>query len=293
MKISENALKDRIKNLAKATGKTHKEVSKRIFLERFLARVSKSSLSDKFIFKGGNLLSYYLEIGRETTDLDFLLAKIASEETAIKKALESICKTSLGDGYSLRLDKIESLDHAHMSYPGFRATINVKLDAGSLKENIHIDVGIGDKVSPESKELPLTTYNNQPLYEESVLLKVYPPEAIFAEKLETVIAKGATNSRMKDFHDLVLLSRADKLVDKDELKNSILQTFDHRGTNLNLPIQFRPVELPQLNTFWTAHGSTMGTAAMLDLNIPKNFNDAVSEINVFLNTLGLPDKGKK
>jgi hypothetical protein len=29
----------------------------------------------------------------------------------------------------------------------------------------------------------------------------------FAEKLETVISKGASRSRMKDYHDLLLLTR--------------------------------------------------------------------------------------
>lgn len=48
---------------------------KQFLLERFLARQSNSTHQNKFIFKGGLLLAQYLEIGRETTDADFLLTK--------------------------------------------------------------------------------------------------------------------------------------------------------------------------------------------------------------------------
>ncbi len=72
-KISEAALKDRLKNLAKEKGTNVNELLKKLFLERFLARLSCSDYSDKLIFKGGNLLGYYLAIGRQTVDLDFLM----------------------------------------------------------------------------------------------------------------------------------------------------------------------------------------------------------------------------
>jgi hypothetical protein len=64
--ISENAIKDRLKNVAREQGTTVTDLLKRLYLERFLARLAKSSDADKFIFKGGNLLSYFMEIGRET-----------------------------------------------------------------------------------------------------------------------------------------------------------------------------------------------------------------------------------
>ncbi|WP_202972541.1 nucleotidyl transferase AbiEii/AbiGii toxin family protein [Legionella drozanskii] len=56
-------------------------------------------------------------------------------------------------------------------------------------------------------------------------MEVYPVETIFAEKLETIISRGAANSRMKDYHDLLLLCREDGLLDKARLKNNIDQTI--------------------------------------------------------------------
>jgi len=46
-----NALKDRIRNIAKERGQTAKECWTKLFLERFLARFSRSAYCDKFIFK--------------------------------------------------------------------------------------------------------------------------------------------------------------------------------------------------------------------------------------------------
>ena len=78
--MNEDALKERIKSIAKDKGTTFQEVWKQLLLERFLARVSKSKHQEKFIFKGGLLLAQYLEIGRETTDADFLMTKIVFTE---------------------------------------------------------------------------------------------------------------------------------------------------------------------------------------------------------------------
>ncbi|WP_274519121.1 hypothetical protein [Legionella drozanskii] len=43
--------------------------------------------------------------------------------------------------------------------------------------------------------------------------------------METIISRGAANSRMKDYHDLLLLCREDGLLDKARLKNNIDQTI--------------------------------------------------------------------
>ena len=51
--MNEQALKVRLKHIGKEKGKSFNEVWKLLVLERFLARLSSSEYSDKFIFKGG------------------------------------------------------------------------------------------------------------------------------------------------------------------------------------------------------------------------------------------------
>ena len=134
----------------------------------------------------------------------------------------------------------------------------IKLIEGKLTDNLQIDVGIGDKVEAESLTIKLLKYKNTPLFEESVSLQVYPAESIFAEKLEAVASKGPINSLIKDFHDLILMGRAPGLLDKEQLGTSIADTFEHRGTPLRLPIQFEDMQYTTMNTYWSAHGATMG-----------------------------------
>lgn len=280
-KISEAALKDRIKNLAKEKGTTVTDLLKKLYLERFLARLGRSPYSDKLIFKGGNLLGYYIEIGRQTIDLDFLMTKLKAEESAIKDAFVDLAFTPLDDGFEMSFVRIENLEQAHMNYPGYRVILNIKFINGKLTDNLQIDVGIGDKVTPEKQTIELLTYKDAPLFEESVSLLVYPAESIYAEKLETVASKGAINSRMKDYHDLILMGREEGLLDKEQLGKSIAETFEHRGTPLDLPIKFEDAQFTTMNGYWSAHGSTMG-AWWTEHNMPEHFKQAVLEINRFL-----------
>nr|NGX43416.1 hypothetical protein [Chlamydiota bacterium] len=68
--INEQALKDRLQTIAKEKNIPFNACWKQLLLERFLARLARSSHFNKFIFKGGFLLSYMMKIGRETVDLD-------------------------------------------------------------------------------------------------------------------------------------------------------------------------------------------------------------------------------
>lgn len=82
--MNEQALKDRMRTIRQEKNLSAKECWIKLFLERFLTRLSRSSQSDKFIFKGGFLLSYILPIGRETSDLDFLITRIKVNEAEVK-----------------------------------------------------------------------------------------------------------------------------------------------------------------------------------------------------------------
>ena len=84
--MNEQALKDRLKAVAKEKDIRFNVAWKQLLLERFLVRLSKSKHANNFIFKGGFLLAYLIELGRETKDLDFLLTRMKAEEPFIKDA---------------------------------------------------------------------------------------------------------------------------------------------------------------------------------------------------------------
>jgi hypothetical protein len=59
---------------------------------------------------------------------------------------------------------------------------------------------------------------------------VYPIEAVVAEKLEAMVSLGVTNSRMKDFYDVYLLSSSFAF-EGSSLTKAICATFKRRGTS--------------------------------------------------------------
>lgn len=279
--ISENAIKDRLKNVAREQGTTVTDLLKRLYLERFLARLAKSNEADKFIFKGGNLLSYFMEIGRETKDLDFLVRKLSAEIEPLKAAFNTIAGVAIEDGFQLSLSSIDPLEQNHMNYPGFRVSVAIQFVGGSLRDNLQIDLGVGDEVTPERQALEMLAHKDKPFFEESISILVYPPETIFAEKLETVVAKGGINSRMKDFHDLILMGREKDFLDTEKLKADITTTFNHRGTALSLPLQFVDADYALLDAQWSRHLRGLGPLAQ-KFKLPTNIRDVVLEINNYL-----------
>lgn len=83
--IHEQSLKDRLQTIAKEKSIPFNSCLKQLLLERFLIRLGNSAYGDKLIFKGGFLLAYMINIGRETVDLDFLADQIKIEKTTVQK----------------------------------------------------------------------------------------------------------------------------------------------------------------------------------------------------------------
>jgi hypothetical protein len=109
---------------------------------------------------------------------------------------------------------------------------------------------------------------------------VYPAETIFAEKLETVISKGEKNSRMKDYHDLLLLCREVGLLKRDLLESSIKDTFSRREASYK-QIAFTDTGMSALQKLWMAHRKGLGNIAD-ELLLPIDISEVISEINLAL-----------
>ena len=121
--MNEAALQARLKSIAQEKLKTFNEIWKQLLLERFLARLSHSVYREQFIFKGGLLLAQYMELGRETTDIDFSMTKMNSEFSTIQHALCEIISVEINDSFHFEWDTMQILSQPHMEYTGFRATI--------------------------------------------------------------------------------------------------------------------------------------------------------------------------
>lgn len=246
----ERSIKDRVREIAKAEGRTFNDVWKTLVLERFLARLSRSPQVENLIFKGGMLLSKYLPLGRETVDLDFLAVNLSGSAETIEEAIRSVLGVSLNDGFWFDGLVVEQLAQPHMNYPGY--AIKVVAALGDTRTTISIDIGIGDSVEPVLRTIPFLAIKSKPLYEASVALRVYPPEFIFAEKLETALYRGESNSRLKDYYDLWFMLLTPELMATELLPKVVRATCDHRGTKIVALSALLQNEMIRLEREWTS-----------------------------------------
>ena len=274
--MNEAALKERLKVIALEKNIALNKVWKQLLLERFLARLSSSPYQDKFIFKGGLLLAQYIRISRETIDIDFLMTKINSEMKKIEKIITEVATIDSADGFSYTWFAIEELSQPHMEYSGFRVKLDVQF--GKMRDKIQIDIAVGDVVDPVETTFSLFEYKGKPIFSGEISLHVYPPEAIFAEKLETIISKGDINSRMKDYHDLLMMIYEPNFLNSDKLTEAIKATFNRRGTQKKLSIQFDEAGKQSLQVLWNRHLQGLGVFRER-ITLPDNISDVINEIN--------------
>lgn len=155
-----------------------------------------------------------------------------------------------------------------------------------MQDKIQIDIGIGDIVEPVESNFNPFEYKGKPIFAGEISLYVYPPEAIFSEKLETIISKGVINSRMKDYHDLLVMIREPNFLNAEKLTSSIQATFNRRGTPISLSINFDTAGMQSLQALWSNHLRGLGVFRER-LNLPDQISDAINEINDWVNLKNL------
>jgi predicted nucleotidyltransferase component of viral defense system len=277
-KSIEQSIKEKVKSIAQKQNRTFNDVWQEVVLERWLARLASSNYRKNFIFKGAMCLLRYIELGRETRDLDFLIRDLTASIDEVRKYLSEVSEIDLNDGFSFEKLEVGPLPHAHMKYPGYQVSIVGIL--GSTKTKVFIDLGVGDTVKPSEITMKLLGTEKSPLFEKEINLWAYPVESIFAEKLETAVARADQNSRMKDYHDLALLIRND-IADHKKLKVAIKDTFSNRETKPSL-LSIPKDQQDNLRKYWAAYRRSLSPEALAEL--PEDLKSLVEEINVFIST---------
>ena len=139
-----------------------------------------------------------------------------------KRMIESICHVHLVDGVTFETKSVtEIMDE--MEYPGIRFGLEACI--GRMVTPIKIDVSTGAAITPSAVEYDIKLM----LEDRSISLLSYNIETVLAEKLQTILARGVLNTRMRDFYDVhVLLTARKKDIDEDTLKQAFLATCKNR-----------------------------------------------------------------
>ena len=106
--ISAASVKERLKNLSVASGKTLQELLIAYALERTIYRIAISNYKEHFILKGGIFL-YALENGnfsRATSDIDLLAQNISNQNSAIKSTFIDIFSIETDDPLTYNLQTL-------------------------------------------------------------------------------------------------------------------------------------------------------------------------------------------
>lgn len=215
----------RLLNRARERGDDYQILLTSYCFERFLFRLGRSDLRDRFVLKGAALLRVWSgEPYRATRDLDLLrtgggsVAQIVENVRAIAE-LEVAPDAVDFDAASVRTEEIRAEDE----YVGTRVRVLARIGTAELP--LQIDVGLGDSLWPA----PIVRQYPTLLDFAPAEILTYPREGVVAEKLEAMVILGDRNSRIKDFFDLHYLAASFEF-DRATLTEAIRRTFGHRGT---------------------------------------------------------------
>ena len=193
--------------------------------ERIIERLSVSPYKDRFILKGGLLISAILGVAERTTmDMDTTVKGLPMDEQNIRKAISEILNQPVDDGIEFQLLDLTPIREDD-EYENFRASIQAAY--GKMKIPMKIDITTGDEITP--KEIQ---FSYPFLFDDRrVMVKAYTQETILAEKYETIIRRNVGNTRARDFYDLHLLYRLYREnADWNLLKQAVLATAKKRDS---------------------------------------------------------------
>ena len=227
---------NRLHNIARESSRPFNELLQHFAIERFIYRLSKSPYADRFILKGALMFSAWGgSSSRPTMDID-LLGKIDNNLETIETVMIEVCDMEVGeDGMAFDGQTVSAVRITEdAEYEGVR--VRIKANLGNARISLQIDIGFGDVIVPSPSNV-----------EYSALLEFPPPilngftmETTIAEKYQAMVKLGILNSRMKDFHDIWMLSHTFEF-DGKVLAEAIEKTFKNRKTDLtSSPAIFDP-----------------------------------------------------
>lgn len=218
-------LKDLIRNLSKKKSADAQILMRNYMMERFLERISLSEYKNQFILKGGMLVAAMVGLdARATMDLDATIKGTNVSVEDVEMIISQIISIPLDDGVSFRIKRIsEIMEEA--DYPGVRVSMKTKFDG--VITPLKIDISTGDIITPREIK-----YNfNLMLENRTIEVWAYNLETVLAEKLETVISRNVTNTRMRDFYDIYILQKLyGEQLSKDVLWDALVATAKKRET---------------------------------------------------------------
>lgn len=247
-------LKDKTRNLSGGNSNKAQTLIRNYMMERFLERVTLSMYRNNFILKGGMLVAAMVGLEtRATIDIDTSIKALPLNPSSTRAIIEEILAVGINDGVHFSISKEDIIMEEH-DYPGLRYILNATLER--MQEIIKIDISTEDVITPAAIE-----YSYKLMFEDRYIsLWTYNLETVLGEKLETMMARGTANTRMRDFYDVFVLYRQEKdTLSVENLAAALKATSAKRNTTPLLPdlalILQEVRESPDMQKIWESYKS--------------------------------------
>ncbi len=270
---NKDSLKAKVSNLSKETNIPNNYIIQNFMFESLLKRISVSNYKDKFIIKGGLLLSSIFGVNlRSTMDLDTTIKGFSLTKDNLEKIIKEIISIDVDDNIILTLVNIKDI-RLEDEYSGFTVNLNAEFDR--LRTNLMVDVTTGDVITYKEVEFNYKTIFN----DETISIMSYNFETIIAEKFETILSRNIDNTRMKDYYDLYMFVNLKwNDIDKNLLKEAIKNTSRKRETESFVESADKYIELIEndnsLKELWNSYISNYEYAKNI------SYNDTIKAIKV-------------
>lgn len=193
-------------------------------LESFLDRLNRTTHAQDFVLKGGILLAAY-GARRPTRDVDAEAVDTALTVEHLAAVVRDVVALEVDDGVVFDPEGLTIREIREQSeYPGLR--VRVAAQIGSWKGSVTWDVSTGDPIVPAPRMVELPRLIGAP-----IRLLGYAPETSIAEKGVTILERGRTSTRWRDYVDIVALAGADG-IDPDKLLLAAKAVAAYRGVAL-------------------------------------------------------------
>ena len=271
---NKDSLKVKVSNLALSTNIPNKYLIQSFMFEALLKRISVSKYKDKFIIKGGLLLSSIFGVNlRSTMDLDTTIKGLPLDRTTVTKVVNEIISIDLKDNIKLEIENIKDIREEEL-YSGFN--INLKAEFDGLRTNLMIDITTGDVITYKEVQFEYKT-----LFDNEIV-------NIMTYNYEAIIGRNIDNTRMKDYYDLYMFVNLKwNDIDKTILRKAIFNTSEKRETLNYIENADKYIELinedSKLKSLWKNYQNTYAYAKDI------SFENTIAAIKV-INGVIVPAK---
>jgi predicted nucleotidyltransferase component of viral defense system len=224
MSMNVISFKAQIRNLAKKKNVKAQILLQNYMFERFLERLSLSNYKDKFVLKGGMLISAIVSIDTRTTmDLDITMRGLPFTEESISSAVKEICAIPVDDDITLAVGTLTPI-RPDDKYGGYRMKLTANY--ATIETQFSIDISTGDMITPKPVIYTFRGIINE---EKQIEVWAYNIETVLSEKVETALRRSTLNTRARDFYDIYILCTT-QAYDAELLREAFMATAHHRGT---------------------------------------------------------------